>query len=237
MIKVQYCKGDLKIQLKIPEDIYLNNSIKIYELLKDVLDNLSDSVSKEVKKQANNNTPLRGGISDRFFNIRDRIPNIEDDENVKVQKPKLDKALVRCPHCGQGFSAIVKINNEEMRLMIKKGDEFKTTKTIIKTTEELEKMLCPESISKKDYYDDLMNATEVVEEEKDIFVDLDTILICPCCHEKDRFSEWKNAFESPEQYFEYDNICDICGGEVDAVVTKEGMSFICSKCKTEIEKE
>ena len=233
MIKVEYSKGDLKIQLKMPESVYISNSNKIYKLLSDVLDELSEPTLNNGNKEQSNPMPLRGNISDKVFNFRERIPNTIESDTVKVQQPKLDKTLVRCPKCGQGYCAIVKINEEEMRLMVKKGGEFKTTKTVIKTDAELNDMLCPDTVDKKDYYDDIMSVAEVLEDEKDMFVDLDTKLICPCCHTDNNFSEWKKAFDTPELYFDYSDVCDICGGEVETVVTGKGSKKVCNTCNTE----
>ena len=242
MIKVEYCKGDLKIRLSMPESVFINNSNKIYTLLSGVLDSLSSSIEQKQDKESVNSMPLRGNTSDKVFNIRERIPNVAKDDAIKIQQPKMEKALVRCPQCGQGTMAIVEINDEEKRLMLKKGDEFKTTNVIIKNDEELKKMVFPKSRKKpgdnikalKEYYSDIVENTTIVEEEKDMFVAEDTKLYCPCCKESSRFKDWKNTYDNPEERFGYTDVCDICGGEVEAVVKKDGTKLICSVCKTEV---
>lgn len=241
MIKVEYSKNGLKVRLSMPESVYVKNANRLHTLLNDVLDNLLDQSKTSEVKENTNSLPLRGNISDKVFNFRERIPNtMAENDKLKIQKPEMQKTLVRCPGCGQGFSAIVVINDKEYRLMIKKDEEFKTTNVIATNKKELDKMMFPfkreksdEAINKiKDYYSDIMNNAKVVEEEKDMFVNEDTNLLCPCCHNSWSFKKWKEAYDNPEECFGYSDICDICGGEVSTVVTKNGSSAVCELCGT-----
>lgn len=243
MVKIEYCKSDLKICLKIPESVYVNNYNKIHTLLSGVLDNLSENTIQKQETEMSNSMPLRGINGDKGFNVRERIPNSINEDTIKIQQPKIEKALVRCPQCGQGFAAIV-VNDaaidKEKRLLVKKEDEFKVTNVVIKSDEELEGMLyhgthrLPGENGENllDYYDDIINNAQVVEEEKDYFVDMNTTLLCPCCRSTNKFYAWKNAYENPEEKFEYSNICDICGGEVEMFVNNEGTHYQCVACKT-----
>lgn len=166
------------------------------------------------------------------FGIRERIPNnTVDIEKLDIKQAVTENALVRCPKCGQAHSLIVK-DGKKLFLMRKNYDrkEFQ----IISEAElsQINQLLCYEN-KFVECFEDLQNAKAI--EDKDFAVTNESELFCPVCHQSDTFINWKDAWENPLHFFETDNICEICGGEVSMSVKKDGHEGgICNKCKTEV---
>ena len=155
--------------------------------------------------------------------------NIVDLNNYKIEQASTEDVLVRCPECGQDFVTVYidpSSCNDDV-LLVRHGKEFLVVDTVL--DKDLAKVEKPEGSSFKDYYHDLICADTI----KDTNVNLNgkCLLYCPICKNSHSFSDWLNAYIKPEEYFEYDNICDVCGGEMVEKITGENKSeLVCDVC-------
>lgn len=167
-------------------------------------------------------------ITEEKSPIRDRLPNnVVDIKDLDVQKAMTENVLVRCPHCGQAYAIIVK---DGIKLFLMRRDFDANEFVIIAEAEESElPLLIAKNGEAKKYYDNIHNKKVI--NSSDFAVNDDTEIFCPLCHESNDFYKWKDAFRNPWKFFEYEKICDICGGELSPVIdSKNSNSMICDKC-------
>jgi hypothetical protein len=166
--------------------------------------------------------------------VRDRLPNtsVIDPATLDVKKAVTEKALVRCPHCGQAhclaISAGVKIYFMERDFH--KDDFGIIAKFDSLTSQGFLGMCCKVDTDKLLYFKDLQDAALLTQE--DFAATDETEIFCPVCHQSESFYEWKNAYINPLDYFETEHLCDVCGGETvvkpDAVTKQK--TICCETC-------
>lgn len=183
------------------------------------------------------------------FRIRKRVPNnVVDISELTIGKAETNNALVRCPHCGQShailamdeFNYYIMVRDFEKNEFFPVGDPFNVNET---TEEELLSFMYQESkngkeVSKLDYFNDIQTLLKKYKKESiDIVVNNDSLIKCPVCHKDEHFIEWKEAFVNPQNYFEFNEICDACGGEMLGKNTKSStkskspvFKFTCESC-------
>ena len=180
--------------------------------------------------------------------FRKRLPNnIVDVKDLTIEQAVTEKALVRCPHCGQSHVLAVHSNNHVymMRKFYSVGgnDEFRIIAEFDSLTQtELVNMCCTPSTDRKAYFEDIQSIKMI--DDKDFAVDNETEIFCPVCCTSDNFEAWKDAYQSPLKYFEHDKICDACGGEKLERLRKLGEEtpshktmYQCDSCGLETEYE
>ena len=170
-----------------------------------------------------------------MFNIRERIPNSVDIKDLDIKKAVTEHALVRCPNCGQSHAILVQ--NDANKYCLMKKDYDKNEFQIIQDNideEQLGQVICKGRSQEREYFEDLQKIP-AKDEDLDFVVNNETSIRCPVCRHKSSFLYWKEAWETPLKYFETENICDICGGEVSTSITKNGCNDgICNVCHTEV---
>jgi uncharacterized CHY-type Zn-finger protein len=186
-------------------------------------------------KESSTTTPHKK--DDDIFKIRDRVPNnVVDISTLKIGKAETASALVRCPHCGQAhvimpmdeFNYYLMIRDYEKNEFVPVGDPIHVPSI---TQEELENMFYKlevngHSVTKDDYFNDLQDIlkaelAKVNLKDIDIVINNDSSILCPVCRQISTFNSWKNAFAHPEEFFEFNEVCDACGGELIGKNTKE----------------
>jgi DNA-directed RNA polymerase subunit RPC12/RpoP len=147
--------------------------------------------------------------------VRDRLPNtsVIDPATLDVKKAVTEKALVRCPHCGQAHCLAI---SSGAKIYFMERDFHKNDFGIIAKFDSLTNkgflgMCCKTDTNKLLYFKDLQDAALITQE--DFAATDETEIFCPVCHQSESFYEWKNAYINPLDYFETEHICDVCGGE------------------------
>lgn len=179
--------------------------------------------------------------------MRDRLPNnVVDPSTLTVTEAVKENALVRCPHCGQNHVIALKSNGSIYVMRMNYGEDNYEILTHfpendVKTLTDM----CYENYTKsfkevaggndkeapKAYWQ-FIQSVEILDENKneDFVAGNETEIFCPVCGKSEPFAKWKDCYENPLNYFEYDVICDACGGEM-SMVKKQGESFYkCDKC-------
>lgn len=169
---------------------------------------------------------------DSTFKIRERIPNnVVEIGDLNVKQAITEKALVRCPECGQSHCLAVYSNsriyfmerqyeNDEFSIIAEFDQDLETTAFLA--------MCCKEDTDREAYFRDLQSAKTLP--DKDFAVDNNTDIFCPVCHKTWDFLNWKSAYETPLDYFETEELCDACGGENVTKVVKGKKVTKCEKC-------
>ena len=181
--------------------------------------------------------------------FRKRLPNnVIDVKDLTIEQAVTEKALVRCPHCGQSHVLAVHSNNHVymMRKFYPAAAEDAEFRIIAEfdslTQTELVNMCCKPTTDRKAYFEDIQSMKMI--DDKDFAVDNETEIFCPVCCTSDNFETWKDAYQSPLKYFEHDKICDACGGEKLERLRKLGEEapshktmYQCDSCGLETEYE
>lgn len=184
--------------------------------------------------------------SDDMFNIRKRLPNnVVDVSTLEINSTTNEKALIRCPLCGQSHVAVIIVKPTENYLMVYDSSkkEFIFVGDEPLTDEEVSKIILPAGSNTLDYYHDLLGMLPTVEgKPKDVIVYENTEIFCPLCEETGSFASWKDAYYKPLGYFEFENPCRVCGGETLEQVNKDSqdkktVTHKCDSCGFEEEKE
>lgn len=169
--------------------------------------------------------------------IRKRLPNNEVNlDELDFKRAVTESALIRCPNCGQAHAAIIKVGNDWF--LMRKNLEKDTFDVVAKyddnVSENLDKYCCKENADSKDklaFFKDVQKMKiDNKYKDTDMVVDNDTDVLCPVCRYNGNFSEWKDAFQNPLKFFETENPCFVCGGEVTMLAEKNGSST--SKCES-----
>lgn len=165
------------------------------------------------------------------FRIRERIPNnVVDVHTLDVKQAVTEKALVRCPHCGQAHCLAVNAGSK-VYLMAKdfKENDFNIIAEFDSlTSQDFADVCCNPDTDRLAYFQDLQNADTV--NDSDFAVNNDSEIFCPVCCESDTFLNWKKAYETPLEFFETEHLCDVCGGETVAKMVKKDKINKCEKC-------
>lgn len=166
------------------------------------------------------------------FRIRERIPNnIVDVQTLDVKQAVTEKALVRCPHCGQAHCLAVNAGSKVylMEKDLKENDFNIITEFDSLTSEDFANVCCNPDTDRLAYFNDLQNV-EPFTDNNDFVVNNDSEVFCPVCCESDTFLNWKKAYEAPLEFFETEHLCDVCGGETVAKMVKKNKINKCEKC-------
>ena len=261
-MKLRFKQHGISIEIKIPIDIdnisnelfiSLKNSAK--SIIDYIIDKDSDDSIECKSNESNsgiicginnstiftNNTPQYSEPEKQRPFIRERLPNnIVDMDNLDISNAKVKKSFLRCPSCGQAHCLAVK-NNNSIYFMVKdiENDEYKIITVIDEdsehdfNSENILSMCMKDNMSNyRDYFDDLQDIAKKHGSDDDFVVDNDTIVFCPICKEKNTFSKWSDAYINPSFYFEYDKVCDICGGECIKTISKGKEIDKCEECNT-----
>ena len=230
--KITIHKDNIFIELKSECDIKelmdvatrLFNNIKVENNIIESEPNTDRTFFKVVK----DNTDKEDLLQER--EDKQYIPGEVNLNNLNVEKAETKPFLLRCPNCGQCHTAILKLSDKENILLVRHGDEFKYVSTV--TGEDLEGLRLKEGMDIVDYFNDLQSFKYT---EEDVVVDDTSNIYCPMCDSYQSAEEWIYAYEHPEKMFEYDKICDVCGGEMcQSIVEENGKdNFICEKCHSE----
>lgn len=165
------------------------------------------------------------------FRIRERIPNnVVDVHTLDVKQAVTEKALVRCPHCGQAHCLAANAGSK-IYMMERdfKADDFNIIAEFDSlTSEDFIGVCCKPDTDRLAYFQDLQNAETV--NDSDFAVNNDSEIFCPVCCESDTFLNWKKAYETPLEFFETEHLCDVCGGETITKVVKKQKVNKCEKC-------
>lgn len=166
--------------------------------------------------------------------VRDRLPNtsIIDPAKLDVKKAVTEKALVRCPHCGQAHCLAISAGAKIyfMERDFNKDDFGIIAKFDSLTSQGFLGMCCKVDTNKLLYFNDLQDAALITQE--DFAATDETEIFCPVCHQSESFYEWKSAYINPLNYFETEHLCDICGGEtvVKPDAKTKQKSICCETC-------
>ena len=223
--KVTLRTKDIKISLSSSESI---------DSLLDSLTLLYKNCYKSKLNASNNNTdkvctykktePERPAF-------RDRLPNnVIDVKDLTIKQAIKEKALVRCPSCGQAHCLAVG-SGSKVYMMERQysSNEFGIIAEFDSLSDQdFVNMCCKEDTDKQLYFKDLQALKPLA--DKDFVVNNDTEIFCPVCHKSNNFEEWKNAFENPLDYFETEHLCDACGGEKLEKLIKKKKVYACDSC-------
>lgn len=166
--------------------------------------------------------------------IRPRIPNnVVDVKDLTIEQAVTEKALVRCPKCGQ--SHILAVNSGDYVYMMRKfysltaSDDFRIIAEFDSLNNtDLINMCCKPETNRKAYFEDIQKIKMI--DDKDFVVNNNTEIFCPVCCKSDTFMNWKEAFKNPLQYFETEQLCDACGGEKLEKLIRKHKVYQCDKC-------
>ena len=164
--------------------------------------------------------------------VRDRLPNtsVIDPATLDVKKAVTEKALVRCPHCGQAHCLAI---SSGAKIYFMERDFHKNDFGIIAKFDSLTSkgflgMCCKPETDKLLYFVDLQDAAFITQE--DFAATDETSIFCPVCCQSDSFHEWKNAYINPLDYFETEHLCDVCGGDkIEKIINNENI-HLCESC-------
>lgn len=242
LVKVSVSHGEYYVSIKVPRNVFNNNTEEIVNALKLCLNAVAGEELEYVqkpKKQSENVTSVTPVKDD--FKIRERIPNnVVDVKDLDIKQAITEKALVRCPHCGQ--SHILALNSGNRIYVMRKfyayaaEDEFR----IILEFDSLNShdflgICCKPETDRKAYFEDIQKT--YMKDDKDFAVTNDTEVFCPVCCQSDTFLNWKNAYDNPLEYFETEHLCDACGGETVTKMVKKQKVTKCEKCGHETKYE
>ena len=168
--------------------------------------------------------------------FRDRLPNnVVDVKHMTIKQAVTEDALVRCPHCGQSHAVGV-TDNAKIYLMRKNytKKEFEVVAEFELDGDKFKQACCSDGMLKKEYFTDLQKLMSL-DDIKDFYVKNDSELFCPVCHMSATFDKWKKAYDSPLDFFETEQLCDACGGEVVDKVVKGNIYKHCEKCGLDVD--
>lgn len=202
----------------------VQEEMQIMQAMKDIMISISNKGKEETSSSKPNIIANATPKEDRNI-IRKRIPNnVVDLNEIDIQKAKEVKALIRCPNCGQGHCVLIRSDKDNTTYMLEKSISDNDFKIILAIREEdIDNFRKGEWLygnkdkeTKLDYFNKLQEVLQTKPKEinNDFLVDNSTLLECPVCGYKDTFKEWNNAYKNPLEYFNTDQICDICGGEM-----------------------
>lgn len=237
-IKLSIADEEYTVYIEMPKDKFNSNDTNIIiEQLKNLLSLLMKKENK-IESCQMIQTPKKEEVQQTIttnnkdeFKIRERIPNnVVDIKELDIKQAVTEKALVRCPKCGQAHCLAV---NSGSKIYVMERDFNKNDFNTIAefdsfTNKGFIGMCCKPETDKKAYFNDLQNVSVVSYD--DFTVNNDTEIFCPVCCESDTFLNWKNAYENPLEYFETEHLCSVCGGEMITKMVKKQKINKCEKC-------
>lgn len=233
MSKIVIKKNGVTISVKGSCDIgKLTDVAK--QLFKDLSDNnipVEKSNVSEIIGISNKIVENTNVKSEKPRDNKDYIPGEVNLNSLKIEKAETKTSLVRCPKCGQAHVAILEVSNIENIILVRHGNEFKYVRTV--TSEDLDNLMFnKDTMNIVDYFNDFQNFKYT---DEDIMMDNVSNVYCPVCDTYNSAEKWVEAYNCPERYFEYDNICDICGGEMCQAIKEENGEerFVCENCNSE----
>lgn len=207
---------------------------------------IKDIPEGNINEDINGNPLKTNPIIERGLGRSERIPNIESKKeiegssvvgrntvdlgklykNVEKQKSK-EYSKFRCPNCGQAKMLYIKegksvtySENKKLMLLSEKFIEDITAGQL---------NFVP-FIQGKEFKKYKGKATKLLLNENNS----DTECTCLNCKKDAALIDWIEAEINPKKYFEFDIVCDVCGGEVMPVV-KDGKvtNRKCEQCGQE----
>lgn len=231
-VEISFKQGEYKISIVIPEHIVPSLPKEAYNKILYLLKDIQGEVPAQEPVLGNTeNKVIEKQVSKGEFKIRERIPNnVVDVKTLDVKQAITEKALVRCPHCGQAHALVV--HSGSNIYFMERNFEENEFRIILHFDSSNEKQLTgvcyKEDMDKLAYFCDLQSLKEISND--DFVLDNDTEIFCPVCHESNTFESWKRAYEHPLEFFETEQLCDVCGGETVTKVVKEEKMNVCEKC-------
>lgn len=236
-IKLSIADEEYTVYIEMSKDKFNSDDTNmIIEQLKKLLNFLIKKENK-VESCSTIQTPKKEEVQQIIttnkdeFKIRERIPNnVVDVKELDIKQAVTEKALVRCPKCGQAHCLAV---NSGSKIYVMERDFNKNDFNTIAEFDSLTSkgfigMCCKPDTDKKAYFNDLQNVSVISYD--DFTVNNDTEVFCPVCCESDTFLNWKNAYENPLEYFETEHLCSVCGGEMITKMVKKQKINKCEKC-------
>lgn len=197
------------------------------------VDTPKEEIEQVIKQPEPTPVKIDLGPKDDCFNIRERLPNnVIDPALLEINSTTKEKALVRCPHCGQAHVAVIVKADQENYLMVynsgKKEFIFTSKGSLDANEVESLSLRIDKDTDQIDtynlkylFYEDLQSLLDNGEEfPKDVVVYENTLIYCPVCKKEGFFTQWKEAYYNPLNYFETENPCIVCGGEMLSFVDK-----------------
>lgn len=232
IIKISIENGEYGISVTLPEKdfVLMNLGVVMGTLKKGLLTIKGEERAEEIPV-----TPQPKKIEaprNDEFRIRERIPNnVVDVQTLDVKQAVTEKALVRCPHCGQAHCLAVNAGSKVylMEKDLKENDFNIITEFDSLTSEDFANVCCNPDTDRLAYFNDLQNVEPFID-NNDFVVNNDSEVFCPVCCESDTFLNWKKAYETPLEFFETEHLCDVCGGETITKVVKKQKINKCEKC-------
>ena len=232
-ISVKY--GEYSIIAEIPNEDFNTKTEIILDALKQCLNSIIIGEKEYIEPLPKEQTKKAMEPTRDEFKIRERIPNnVVDVRTLNVKQAITEKALVRCPHCGQSH-VLAMVSGSNVYMMRKfysatgNDDEFRTIAEFDSTKNKaFFNMCCKTETDKKAYFEDIQKIGML--DDKDFTVTNDTEIFCPVCCQSDVFLNWKDAYEYPLNYFETEHLCDVCGGETVTKMVKKQKVCKCEIC-------
>lgn len=242
-MKIRIERNGVIVKCELDKDLCKDSAMtlfnSLYELTNSVVSEDKKIVSKSTKKNLTtekSSETKKTVVSERPV-FRDRLPNnVVDINTLDVKQAVTENTLVRCPHCGQSHALIVHSSGRMymMRKNYKKKEFVSIAEWSQDDTETMLNSCCKEDTDKQAYYYDLQNVSENTK-IGDFFVNNETEIFCPVCNTSNNFLQWKDAYENPLNFFETEQLCDACGGEVVEKIIKGKTFKICDVCGLEKE--
>ena len=162
--------------------------------------------------------------------FRDRLPNQVDIGELDVKQAITENAKVRCPNCGQSHVLAIMVDGN-IQFMSKNGyhGDFQRI-AVCRNAKELKDMSYDlEKTNPQAYYEDIHKIGSIA--DPDVAVDNDTSIFCPMCHKEENFARWKKAWDTPLEFFEFENPCECCGGETTVIKADEQDGSVYHQCE------
>ena len=237
LVTISVKRGNYSVTVKVPEEVFNAKSETIINTLKQCLNSISQETVENVITPQLSNIQNVAPVKNEF-KIRERIPNnVVDVKTLDIKQAVTEKALVRCPQCGQAHCLAV---NSGSKVYVMEKDFDANDFNIIAefdslTSDGFVNMCCKTDTDRLAYFNDLQSVPVI--NRDDFTVNNDTEVFCPVCCKSDTFLNWKNAYESPLEYFETEHLCDVCGGETVTKMIKKQKVNKCEICKHETKYE
>lgn len=244
MNKIKFKTKSFSINIESDSDIK-----ELFNITSGLIDNyINNSDISDIK---DNNIVEFKNINNTKTEEKKHIPGEVNLNELSIQEAETKHLLFRCPCCGQGHVCLVKPKENEYILMARHNNDFEYIETLdedgadkvtitnmlsvknINITEDYIADFDKEENKDKliDYFDDIQSFE--YNSDCDVIIEDDTNIMCPICSAISPASSWINAYNNPLEYFEYDDICDVCGGEMIYSVSKKDQEneLECEICK------
>lgn len=235
--KITIRKNNVKVSLSAKGetlDQLCEKALNVFDAVYD-----RESPMKTGKKTVSQSSKEKSEPKEQEWTTRttnERLPNIVNLNDFKLEKAETETTNMRCPHCGQSFCAVT--CGMLMVKDIKKPERgFNCIKEINDDSDFEDILFHEDTMDIRDYYDDMVKAAALGDDDDDFVVDENAMVVCPICGNSDRTKQWMLAWREKEKFFGLNDICDLCGGEVEHVIEPEGPHGKCIKCGMEYEKK